>query len=245
MANWGSVQAAASAEQLTAIVEQAARALSGSAAGGPAQPPRAGRPGRAGGAGGAARLQRGDHLGDAAAEPGRAGHGQGRRPGLPRRPVATQLGRVHRSGPQRRWPRVGPTQKQRRPIRRSRAAAEQGGSLAGRRGVAGPRRPGLFGIHADCGREDPARPHARLRRRAGQSAPSVHCAWRRLPDAGRAPVRAGAGAAEPGGALAGVCGHAADWDAARRAGAYDAGRACMSPIRSSTRCSMRSPTACG
>jgi hypothetical protein len=29
MANWGSVQAAASAEQLTAIVEQAARALSG------------------------------------------------------------------------------------------------------------------------------------------------------------------------------------------------------------------------
>ena len=123
----------------------------------------------AGGAGGAAPLP-GDDLADAAA--GLIAQVVAKVGGLGflDAPDPAQLDRVHRPAGERRRPRVGPAQSGAMHFDDLELRPSEGRSLARRRGAAGAGRPRLLRVHADGGREDPARPGARLRRRARQGA---------------------------------------------------------------------------
>ena len=101
---------------------------------------------------------------------------------------------VHRRAGERRRPRLGPAQ-ERHALRGLAVAAVEGRGVARGRGAVGPGGPGVLRVHPVGGRQDPAQPRAGLRRRARQDVAPDHRARRRLSLAGDAAVRAGAGRA--------------------------------------------------
>ena len=137
MADWGSVQAQVSPEQVSAVVEQAARALSGLPLAVLRNRRELGAAGRRRRCGMRCALHRGDDLADPAAgliaQVAAKVGGLGFLDAL----MPAQLDRVHRPAGERRRPRVGPAQERRMQLRRFGVAAEQGRGLARRRGAAG------------------------------------------------------------------------------------------------------------